>query len=51
MGMARVSTKRARRAKLQSVPVEQRALDAYRGIAPDEQLDSLQQPRFRRQDR
>jgi trehalose synthase len=39
MGMA----KRARRAKLQSVPVEQRALDAYRGIAPDEQLDSLQQ--------
>jgi trehalose synthase len=41
--MARVSTTRRRRAKLQSVPVEQRALDAYRGIAPDELLDSLQQ--------
>ena len=42
-GMARVSAKRPRRARLQSVPVEHRTLEAYRGIASDELLDSLQQ--------
>src|SRR5262245_43633283 len=41
MGMARVLTKRPRRAKQPSVPVEQRALDAYRSITPDERRDSL----------